>query len=165
MTHICVGKITIIDSDNGLSPCRRQSIIWTNAGILLIRPLGTNFGEILIGIQTFSFKKIDLKMSSGKCRPFCLGLNVLTHCCLDTPYGDIDLGQHLLRNCLLPDGTTQLPEPMLTYQRQGPCSNIHLIISLDILAIYHWNKPKNTYCYIKIHAWYRQFNLLNKTMI
>ena len=26
----------------------------------------------------FSFKKIHLKMSSGKCRPFCLGLHVLS---------------------------------------------------------------------------------------
>ena len=77
MTHICVGKLTIIGSDNGLSPGRRQAIIWTNAGILLIEPLGTNFSEILIGIQTFSFKKMRLKMASAKWRPFCLGLNVL----------------------------------------------------------------------------------------
>ena len=34
--HICIGKLTIIGSDNGLSPGRRQAIIWTNAGILLI---------------------------------------------------------------------------------------------------------------------------------
>ena len=49
-THICVSKLTIIASDNGLSPVQRQAIIWTNAGILLIRPLGTNFSEILIEI-------------------------------------------------------------------------------------------------------------------
>ena len=61
LTHICVGKLTIIGSDNGLSPWRRQAIIWTNVGILLIRPLGTNFGEILIGIQMFSFKEMYLK--------------------------------------------------------------------------------------------------------
>ena len=57
VTHICVSKLTIIGSDNGLSPDRRQAIIWTNAGILLIEPLGTNFSEILIEILTFSFKK------------------------------------------------------------------------------------------------------------
>ena len=78
MTHICVGKLTIISSDNGLSPGRRQAIIWTNAGILLIGPLGTNFSEILIEIHTFSFKKMHFKLSSGKWRPFCLGLNVLS---------------------------------------------------------------------------------------
>ena len=60
VTHICVGKLTTIGSDNGLSPGRRQANIWTNAGILLIWPLGTNFNEILIGIQTFSFKKMHL---------------------------------------------------------------------------------------------------------
>ena len=76
MTHIYVVKLTVIGSDNGLSPGRRQAIIWTNAGILLIGPLGTNVIDILIGIQTFSFKKMHLKMSSAKWRPFCLGLNV-----------------------------------------------------------------------------------------
>ena len=77
VTHICVGKWTIIGSDNGLSPGRRQAIIWTNAGILLIRPLGTNFSEISIKIPSFSFTKMRLKMSSATWRPFCLGLNVL----------------------------------------------------------------------------------------
>ena len=53
VTHICVSKLTTIGSDNGLSPGRRQAIIWTNAGILLIGPLGTNFSENLIEIYTF----------------------------------------------------------------------------------------------------------------
>ena len=79
MPHICVDKITIIGSDNGLSPGRRQAIIGTNAGILLIRPLGTNFSEILIEILIFPFKKMHLKVSSVKRRPFCLGLNVLSY--------------------------------------------------------------------------------------
>ena len=77
VTHICVSELNIIGSDNGLSHGRRQAIIWTNAGKLLIGHLGTNFSEILSEIHTFSFKKMHLKMSSGKCRPFCLGLNVL----------------------------------------------------------------------------------------
>ena len=77
VTHICVGNLTTIGSDNGLSPDRRQAIIWTNAGLLLIGPLGTNFNEILIEILTFSFKKMRLKVSSAKRRPFCLGLNEL----------------------------------------------------------------------------------------
>ena len=38
VTHIYVIKLTIIGSDNGLSPDRRQAIIWTKAGILLIGP-------------------------------------------------------------------------------------------------------------------------------
>ena len=77
MTHICVSKLTIIGSDNGLSPGRCQAIILTNAGILLIGPLGTNFSEIVIEIQAFSLKKMHLKMSSAKRRSFFLGLNVL----------------------------------------------------------------------------------------
>ena len=58
MTHICVSKLTIISFDNDLSPGRRQAIIWTNVGILLIGSLGTNFSEILIEIIKFSFKNM-----------------------------------------------------------------------------------------------------------
>ena len=50
--HICVRKQTIIGSDNGLAPYRRQAIVWTNAAMLLIRPLGTKFSEILIEIHS-----------------------------------------------------------------------------------------------------------------
>ena len=57
VTHICVIKLTIIGSVNGLAPERRLAIIWTNGGILSIGPLGTNFNEILIKIHTFSLKK------------------------------------------------------------------------------------------------------------
>ena len=77
VTHICVSDLTSIGSDNGLSPGRHQAIIRTNAGILLIRPLGTNFSEFLVEIQIFSFKKMRLKGWSAKWRPFDLGLNVL----------------------------------------------------------------------------------------
>ena len=48
-------------------------------GILLIGPLGTNSSEILIGTQTFPLKKIRLKLSSAKCCPYRLGLNVFAH--------------------------------------------------------------------------------------
>ena len=78
VTHICVCKLTTIGSDNGLSPGRRQAIIWTNTAELLIRTLGTNFSEFLSEIHAFSFTKMHLKMSSAKWRPFCPGLNVLT---------------------------------------------------------------------------------------
>ena len=76
-THICVSKLTIIGSDNGLSPGRRQAIIWTNAGILLIRPSETNFNEMFIEILAFSLMEMCLKVSSAKWRPFHLGLNVI----------------------------------------------------------------------------------------
>ena len=77
VTHICVVEMTIIVSDNGLSPGRCQAIIWINAGILFIGHYGTNFSENLIKILTFSFTNISLKVSSATWRPFCLGLNVL----------------------------------------------------------------------------------------
>ena len=57
VTYIYVSKLTSIGADYGLSPGRRQAIIWTNTGILLKGVLGTNFTEILIEIYTFSLKK------------------------------------------------------------------------------------------------------------
>ena len=65
VTHICVSRLTIIGSDNGLSPGRRQAMIWTNAKILLTGPLGTNFSDVLIEILTFSFTKVHFKVSSA----------------------------------------------------------------------------------------------------
>ena len=65
VTHICVGKLTIIVSDNGLSPGRRQAIMWTNAGVLLIGPLGTNSSEILIGNEAFHSRKCIWKCRNG----------------------------------------------------------------------------------------------------
>ena len=45
VTHICVSKLTISGSDNGLSPGRCKAIFLTNAGILSFGPSWTNFGE------------------------------------------------------------------------------------------------------------------------
>ena len=84
VTHICVEwhiwvcDLTIIGSDNGLLPGRCQAMIWTNAEILLIGPLGTNFNEILFETRKFSCKKIKLKMSSAKWQPSCVSLTGLT---------------------------------------------------------------------------------------
>ena len=102
VTHICVSKQTIIGSDNGLSPGRCQAIIWTNAAILLIGPLGTNFSEILIEILAFSFKKMRLKMASAKWRPSCLGLNVLIPTHIPNEFTDLIscANRHLVEPCL-----------------------------------------------------------------
>ena len=62
--YVSVNRVSI-GSDNGFSPTWHQAIIWTNAGLLSIGPLGTNFSEILIGIQNFSYKKMHLKMPSA----------------------------------------------------------------------------------------------------
>ena len=75
--YIRISKLTIIGWGNGLAPGWHQAIIWTNDGILLIWISGTNFSEILIEFYTFSFKKLHLKMSSGKWQPFGLGLSEL----------------------------------------------------------------------------------------
>ena len=80
VTHICVDEVIIIASDNGLSPDRRQAIIWTNAGLLSIEPLRTYFSENLIKIQPFSLKKMHVKMSSAKWRPsWCLNVLCQRH--------------------------------------------------------------------------------------
>ena len=66
----------IFGSDNGLSPVRRQAIIWTNDGILSIGPLGTNFSEILIKIHIFSlknaFENVVWKVVATSSRPQCV---------------------------------------------------------------------------------------------
>ena len=61
VTHICVGNIAIIGSDNCLSPGRRHVIIWTDAGILLTGPSGTDFNEISIIIIHFHSRKFIWK--------------------------------------------------------------------------------------------------------
>ena len=62
VTHICVGNLTIIGSDNGFSTGRRKAIIWANDGKLSIGPVGTKRSKLL----------------SVKWRPLCLSRNVLT---------------------------------------------------------------------------------------
>ena len=68
VTQIYISILTIIGSDNGLLTGRRQAIIWTNAGILLIRPLGTNFCETIFII-----------FHSRKCIWKCYLKNELSH--------------------------------------------------------------------------------------
>ena len=80
MTYICISKITTIGTDVGLSPGLHQTIIWTNAGIL-IGPLGTNFSETVISTHTFSSKKMHLKnavykMASISSRTQCVKANI-----------------------------------------------------------------------------------------
>ena len=76
MTHICIRKLTIIGSDNGLSPGRCQAIIWTNAGILLIGRMGTKSNEILINVYSFIqenvFENVVGKVMAILFRPQCV---------------------------------------------------------------------------------------------
>ena len=93
MTHVCISKLTINGSDNGLSPSWHQAIIWTNAETLLIGPLETNVSEILIKIYIFSLNKNALRMSSGNWKSPCFSLNVLVlheiSCCTEAIYNNI----------------------------------------------------------------------------
>ena len=77
VTHICVYELTIIGSDNDLSPWSAPSHYLNNSGRVLTGPSATIFSVILIEIHSFSFAKMHSKMSSGKWLPFCLGLSVL----------------------------------------------------------------------------------------
>ena len=99
MTNICISKLTVIGSNNGFSPGWRQAIIWNNARILLIGPLGINFSEILIEIHKLIFNEICLKVLPSKSHPFCLGLNVLHSLWTsnnNATYGDLCYGASLV---------------------------------------------------------------------
>ena len=61
VTHICASKLPLIGSDNSLSG-RRQAILYTNTDILLTRPFGTHFSEILIEINYFFSQENALKI-------------------------------------------------------------------------------------------------------
>ena len=76
---MCICLLTIIGSFNGLSPSRRQAIIWTNAEILSIGPLKTYHSEIFIDIQILYFiQENAFENVVSKMAAFFLGLNVLT---------------------------------------------------------------------------------------
>ena len=141
--HISVCKLTIIGSDNGLSPERRQAIIWTNAGILLTGPLGTNFSEILIEIQTFSLKKIRLKMSSSKCCSFRLGLNVLKQ-----PFNNWKFSGPWLGFGQLCDWGYSTWSSSSHYRNQ--CCNI---VHSNPWNKHHWNLKQNSYILIHKNAY------------
>ena len=88
VAHICVSKLTIIGSDNGLSPGRRQAIVWTNARILLIRPPKGRINNILalvqiklpwncnrnsnVFIQENALENVVCEMASISSRPQCV---------------------------------------------------------------------------------------------
>ena len=119
--HICIGNLTIIGSDNGMSPVQCQAIISTNAGILSVGPLGTNFNEILIRTQTFSFNKMQLKMSSETWQPFSIGLNVLNNASKPLNF-NICIGFYF-KSCN--DHTITLPKHIILKQKVLKSSEFH----------------------------------------
>ena len=76
VTHICISRLTITGSDNGLSPGRRQAIIWTNAGILLIGPIRNKLQwkfnrNSNIFIHENAFESVVCEMAAILSRPQC----------------------------------------------------------------------------------------------
>ena len=147
--HICIGNLTIIGSDNGLSPGRRQAIIWTNAGMLLFKPIATNFSEILIKIITFSFKTMHSKVSSGKQRPSCLGLNVLRRCLnqmwvhrqVKATKPNWSFVNSYSGNGLVLLGNKPLPESVLTNISNAIWHHHTTMCECDIcIMVLHWTK-------------------------
>ena len=118
VAHICVNKLFMIGSDNGWMPGQCVAIICTNAEILLIRSLGTNFNEILSEIHTFSFKEMHLKMPSGKWWLFCLAHNVLSR----NTYYENNIWEMYLR--VLPRDLTSLDS---RYECQWSCMPVYAI--------------------------------------
>ena len=84
-THICVSKMALIGSDNGLPPGRRQAIIWTNAGIYSIHTVGTNSSEIAssyIFVQENAPENIICEMGDIVSRPHCV--NAHNYVCIES---------------------------------------------------------------------------------
>ena len=74
VTHICVGYLFIIGSDNGSLSGRRQAIIQTNAGILLIGPLQQTSVKFESEFKHFHWRKYIWKCRLGNVCHY-LGLN------------------------------------------------------------------------------------------
>ena len=81
MTQICVGKLTIIGSDNGLSPGRRQAIIWTKcwniANLTLMNKFQWYFYQnSIIFIPENELENVVCEMASILSRPQCVNNSV-----------------------------------------------------------------------------------------
>ena len=153
--HTCISKLTIIRSDNGLSPDLCQAIIWTNAGILLIGHLGTNFSEVLIKIHIFSFKKMHSKRSSGKWRSFCTGLHVFTFPMLRLEYS---------RTCLIPwPSLFQQWGPFLSFRVNGINSkHIYIYIFPNKNSAHIWFMlVRDNFCSWKNNSFLHHFFLFS----
>ena len=121
-SHIFVGKVTIIGSDNGLSHSPCQAIIWANTILLVNGTLGTNFSEILSEIHTFASTKMHLKVPSTKWRQLALGLNVLIYLMLLWLYYHslmMWLINHILQSCCTFTGHFLSPQHKIVRVLEG----------------------------------------------
>ena len=122
LTHICVTGLneasvnkTTAGSDNGVEQNKRQDIIWTNVGLLLIRPLETKFSKILFKLQQVWCKKILLKFVVWQKVDIFLSLNVLTSNFLYTLWHFFNL--LLLYLCAFPIWVRQLFNGWVSVQK------------------------------------------------
>ena len=126
VTHISVSKLTNIRSDNGLSPGRRQAIIWTNAGILLIGPLGTNFSEILSEFKYFHSRKcsenVVCEIVSILSRPHCVNSRIYFTL---TPLDELKTKTFKCLHLKM-----KLQPKMLEYASQLLCSSVEFHLTL-----------------------------------
>ena len=123
LTPMGLGKrlffLSIIASDNGLLPDRHQAIIEKKMmGYCQL----DDWEQILILIWRFSLTKMHLIMSSVKCRPFWLSLNVLkSHIKAGKKilqmFASLQL-DHLLQNCLEKNFIDNLAFPKDEYLKQ-----------------------------------------------
>ena len=78
-THICVSKPYNFGSDNGLSPVRYHTIIWTNANLLSVGPLATNVSRISMKANICTLK-MYFKMPCAKWWPYYRGPPCVNKC-------------------------------------------------------------------------------------
>ena len=82
MTQLCARKLTIVGADNGLSPGRHQTIIWTNGGILLICTLGNLKRNSYTYIQENEFDNVVSEMVAILSRPQYVKVNMTQEFCI-----------------------------------------------------------------------------------
>ena len=100
-----------------------------------------NISEITFGIQTFSFTKTPLKISSAKGLPFCPDISVLTHWGQVTHICISKLHHHWLKQWLV---TWSAPSHYL-----NQCWNI---FNWTLRNKFRWNLNQNSYIFIQENA-------------
>ena len=122
-TYVCISKPASIDSDNGLSPIRRQAIIWTIVELLLI---------VFHWSLTWKYPT--------QWRTACLGLNILifTHWGLNTLRPRQD-GRHFaddtFNRIFLNDNVRISSKISLKFVPNGPINN-----SPSLVKIMAWRR-------------------------
>ena len=144
MTHICVGNLVIISSDNGLSPGRRQAIIWTNDGILLIWTLRKKLfnRNLNIFIQDNAFENIVCEMMAILAWPQCV--NTWTDV-QDTNIDSLWLGDiYMYENWTFTDSSDGLSLCIPSHSwnqswRIGNCSKSQWNLKQNTSNLFQWN--------------------------